>query len=128
MPQLVPVTLNGVSPATVTFNPANIDTNQVGTLVYRPSGVVANQHRISLQGRPLQGAQDGQRAIARLQVPIIRTSSGVETSVGDMLLEVNFRYSNRSTTAERMQALTILKSLLSSTEYEKLFLDAEAVY
>lgn len=131
MPQIVPITLAGTAPASVTYGIMS-RTADTSTFVDRAKGIPALfaklQKRVTQVRDVNQKATGSYRVAAKLTVPVIRQINGVDVVIDNHIVDLDFRIAGTATVSEKTHVLKLAQSMLVNAQFVTSLETGEADY
>lgn len=115
MPQLLPFVLKDEAAANVSFNPIRNTVGGAAETAARPNGSIALQTMLTIFPR-MDKTRNTSGVKLKITVPVIRNIDTVDTVVENILVDLDIRFPNIASAAERDRAIALIASCVDSTQ------------
>lgn len=131
MPQITPITLTGIAPASVTFGIMS-RTADTSVFVDRAKGIPALFAKLQKRVTQVKDAQNkatgSYRVAAKMTVPVVRLINGVDVVIDNHIIDLDFRIAGVATVAEKQHVLKLAQSMLANASFVTSLETGEADY
>lgn len=115
MGQFAPIVFKDEAAANVTFAPVKLAIGGLAEAAYRPSGNISLQSMLTIQPRADKQRQTSGVKL-KITLPLVRAVDGVDMVVENIIADIDVRYPNGATDAERSRIIAYLSSALNATQ------------